>query len=118
MAPRQSTIFRIRSPINSRGRLAAAFAIRHALAAADDGATLLVDGQSGVHRFDGPELAAWADWAGPRWSPKRVLGESMGAAAALQVVAAAEALKSGGFRQAVVSALGSNQQAAGIVLGQ
>ena len=53
----------------------------------------------------------------PALVAETVLGESMGAASAFQVVAAVEALKSGKFRQAVVSAVGSNQQAAGILLG-
>ena len=105
-------------PYNSRDRITAAREMREALDPADDGATLLVDGQSGVHRFDLPEIAAWRDWRGPRWSPKFVLGESMGAAAAIQVVAAVEALKSGQFAQAVVSSVGSNQQAAGLRLGK
>lgn len=103
-------------PYNSRDRLSAALEIRKTLGATDDGDTLLVDGQSGIHRFDFPEIAAWSDWSGPRWSPKLVLGESMGAVSALQVVAAVKALKSGMFKQAVVSSVGSNQQAAGVVL--
>lgn len=98
-------------------RPAAARMMREALAADDDGFTLLVDSQSGVRRFDQPEIDAWRDWSGPRWSPKQVLGESMGAAGALQVVAAAEALKSGGFKQVAVPCTGANQQAAGILLG-
>jgi 3-oxoacyl-(acyl-carrier-protein) synthase len=102
---------------NSRSRSAAAREIRSALGATDDGRTLLVDGLCGIHRFDGPEIAAWQDWQGPRWSPKFVLGESMGAASAFQVVAAVEALKSGRHQTAVVSSVGSNQQAAGILLG-
>jgi len=101
----------------SHERLTAARMMRETLAADDDGFTLLVDSQSGVRRFDRPEIEAWRDWRGPRWSPKQVLGESMGAAGALQVIAAAEALKSGDCRQVVVSSVGANQQAAGILLG-
>jgi 3-oxoacyl-(acyl-carrier-protein) synthase len=103
-------------PYPFRGRANAARDIRQTLAPEDDGHTLLVDGRAGVRRFDRAETQAWSDWSGPRWSPKRVLGESMGAACALQVVAAVEALKSGAFKQAVVSSAGSNQQAAGMVL--
>jgi hypothetical protein len=103
-------------PYNSRDRHSAAREIRDALGASDDGETLLVDSQSGIRRFDFPEIAAWSDWTGPRWSPKLVLGESMGAASAFQVVAAVEVLKSGRFRHAVVSSVGSNQQAAGLLL--
>ncbi len=98
-------------------RLTAARMVRQSLAAEDDGFTLLVDSQSGVRRFDQPEIESWRDWRGPRWSPKKVLGESMGAAGALQVIAAAEALKSGDFKQVVVSSVGANQQAAGVLLG-
>jgi 3-oxoacyl-(acyl-carrier-protein) synthase len=104
-------------PYNSRDRHSAAREIRDALGASDEGETLLVDSLSGIRRFDFPEIAAWSDWTGPRWSPKLVLGESMGAASAFQVVAAVEALKSGRFRHAVVSSVGSNQQAAGVLLG-
>jgi 3-oxoacyl-(acyl-carrier-protein) synthase len=105
-------------PYNFRDRITAAREIRNALGASDDGGTLLVDGMAGVHRFDLPELSAWSDWTGPRWSPKLVLGESMGAASAIQVVAAVEALKAGLFKKAVVSSVGANQQAAGVVLGR
>jgi 3-oxoacyl-(acyl-carrier-protein) synthase len=76
-----------------------------------------MDGQTGIRRFDSPETAAWKDWRGPRWSPKSVLGESMGASSAWQVVAAVEALKSGAYGKAVVSSVGANQQAAGVLLG-
>ncbi|MCU0776184.1 MAG: hypothetical protein MUF86_00765 [Akkermansiaceae bacterium] len=103
-------------PYPFRGRIAAARDIRQALPADDDGQTVLVDSRAGVWRSDRAETLAWRAWSGPRWSPKRVLGDSMGAACALQVVAAVEALKSGVFTQAVVSATGSNQQAAGMVL--
>lgn len=98
-------------------RLSAVRELRKNLAANDDGETLLIDSQSGVRRFDQPELTAWSDWSGPRWSPKPVLGECMGAAGALQVVSAVEALKSGDFRQVAVSSVGANQQAAGVLLG-
>jgi 3-oxoacyl-(acyl-carrier-protein) synthase len=103
-------------PYNSHDRPSAARGIRQALAVTDDGGTLLIDSQSGIQRFDFPESAAWSDWSGPRWSPKLVLGESMGAAAAFQVVAAVQALNSGRFHRAVVSSAGANQQAAGVVL--
>lgn len=103
-------------PYNVMDHHAAATACRKLLDVTDDGHTLLVDGQSGIRRFDSPEIAAWIDWTGPRWSPKLTLGESMGAAVSFHVIAAAEALKSRGFRHAVVSAAGSNQQAAGVVL--
>lgn len=104
-------------PYNAMDRETAARECRKALAVSDDGETLLIDSRSGIQRYDFLETKVWRDWTGPRWSPKRVLGESMGAAAALQVVAAASVLQSGSFKQAVVSSVGANQQAAGIVLG-
>lgn len=103
-------------PYNALGKKEAASELRKKLGAIDDGTTLLVDGLCGIHRFDAPEANAWSDWSGPRWSPKKLLGESIGASTAIQVIAAVEALKSGAFQQAVVSAVGANQQAAGLIL--
>ncbi|MEO5715511.1 MAG: beta-ketoacyl synthase N-terminal-like domain-containing protein [Luteolibacter sp.] len=102
---------------SSYSRTEAAGKIRERLNAEDDGNTLLVDGRAGIPRFDLPETKAWSDWTGPRWSPRVSLGEAMGASAALQIVAAVEALKSGQFQEAIVTATGGNQQAAGILLG-
>lgn len=99
-------------------RVRAARIIRERLAVTDDRRTLLVDGRAGVGRFDQPETMAWADWTRPRWSPRRVLGEGMGASSALQTVAAVAALANGDFQQAVVTAVGGNQQAAGMLLGR
>ena len=101
-----------------RNRMEAALQLRGGLSLADDGSTLLVDSRSGIRGFDGPETAMWKDWTGPAWSPKQLLGDSMGAAAAFQVVAAVDALKSGPWDQAVVSSMGSNQQCAAMVLSK
>lgn len=103
-------------PYALRDRRTAAAMCRDALDVADDGATLLVDSLAGVSSIDAAESAAWSAWAGPRWSPRRVLGETMGASGALQVVAAAEALARGMFGRAAVSTTGWNQQAAGMVI--
>jgi hypothetical protein len=115
----QPRILRLPDPIslswNSREQ--AAQKIREQLAANDDGRTILIDGRTGITRYDRPETSAWADWSGPRWSPRKILGEGMGVSTALQAVAAVAALKSGKFHQAVVTAVGGNQQAAGILLG-
>jgi 3-oxoacyl-(acyl-carrier-protein) synthase len=97
-------------------RAAAAAEIRKRLSPIDDGHTLLIDSRGGIARYDQPETLAWQNWNGPRWSPKILLGEAMGASSALQIVAAAEALKSGHFRSAIVTASGANQQAAGVLL--
>ncbi len=105
-------------PFSGHSRIEAARKIRECLNAENDGSTLLVDGRAGVARFDLPEMQAWSDWTGPRWSPRVTLGEAMGASAALQIIAAVEALKSGGFQKAIVTATGGNQQAAGVLLGR
>lgn len=104
-------------PYNACGKTNAADRLREKLGANGDETTLLVDGLCGISRFDAPEAAAWSAWAGTRWSPKKIIGESIGASAAFQVIAAVEALKSGAFREAVVSSIGANQQAAGVLLG-
>ncbi|MES2920783.1 MAG: beta-ketoacyl synthase N-terminal-like domain-containing protein [Verrucomicrobiota bacterium] len=96
----------------------AARKVRERLAPTDDGHTLLVDGRAGVARYDLPETAAWADWRGPRWSPRMVLGEGMGVSSGLQVVAAVSALADGPFQQVAVTATGGNQQAAGLLIGR
>lgn len=90
--------------------------MRNLLQADDEATTLLLDSRTGVHRFDEPEISMWESWAGARWSSKTILGESIGSAAAFQVVAAAEALKSGPWTQSIVSSVGANQQVAGLVL--
>ena len=112
-------LLRLPDPVafSANSRVQAAGKIRSLLAASNDGQTLLVDGRAGVARYDAPETLAWADWLGPRWSPRLVLGEGMGVSAGLQIVAAVAALASGKFHQAVVTATGGNQQAAGILLG-
>jgi hypothetical protein len=102
--------------LSANSRAQAARKIREMLAVEDDGLTLLIDGRAGVERFDRPEAAAWSDWKGPRWSPRTVLGEGMGVSSALQIVAAVEALKIGHFQRVAVTAVGANQQAAGILL--
>lgn len=101
-----------------RSRAEAALRIRGSLSPIDDGSTLLVDSRSGIRSFDEAEAAMWRGWKGPAWSPKKLLGDSMGATAAFQVVAAVESLKSGSLKQAVVSSVGWNQQCAAMVLGK
>jgi 3-oxoacyl-(acyl-carrier-protein) synthase len=76
-------------------------------------ADLLCDGLSGSRRADAAEQAAWRDWTGARLSPKKILGEGLAAAGAWQCVAACQRLMSGDFPAAVVSLVGSNQQAIG-----
>ena len=52
-----------------------------------------------------------------RLSPKRQFGEALGASALLQVIAGALAVTDGTARSALISAVGFNQQASGLVLG-
>ncbi|MEO7098143.1 MAG: beta-ketoacyl synthase N-terminal-like domain-containing protein [Luteolibacter sp.] len=112
-------LLRLPDPVSfsANSRVEAARKCRERLMVENDASTLLVDGRAGIPRFDRPETLAWSDWSGARWSPRKILGEAMGASSALQVVAAVEALKSGDFQKAVVTATGGNQQAAGVVLG-
>lgn len=105
-------------PFTRATRNQAAQLVRERLAATDDPQTLLVDGRAGVARYDCPETNAWADWTGLRWSPRTIVGESMGAATALQTVAAAAAIDAGLCEKAIVTATGANQQAGGLVLGR
>ncbi len=111
-------LLRLPDPVSlaANNRQQAARKIRERLAATDDGTTLLIDGRAGIARYDRPETLAWADWTGPRWSPRTVLGEGMGVSSGLQVVAAVAALANGDFQQVAVTATGGNQQAAGILL--
>ncbi|PWU18303.1 MAG: hypothetical protein C5B50_09520 [Verrucomicrobia bacterium] len=80
--------------------------------------TLLCDGLGGTLRSGAAEKAAWADWAGPRISPKQILGEGLMAAAAWQCVAACDALTNEGFASAIVSLVGCDQQAIGARFGK
>jgi hypothetical protein len=97
---------------NHASRTAAALTLRHALPAGT-AAELLCEGTQNLRRTDAPEHAAWRDWPGHRWSPRRVLGEGQMAAAAWQCVAAVAALARGQFPAACVSVVGCNQQAIG-----
>ena len=100
-----------------RSRMAAAREVREQLEVVNHEQALLIDGRAGIRRYDQAETSAWSDWTGPRWSPRMILGEAMGASAALQVVAAVEALKSGSFDRVIVTTTGGNQHAAGLMLG-
>jgi hypothetical protein len=113
-------LLRLPDPVSlaAHSRLQAARIIRDQLAPTDDGQTLLIDGRIGIARFDRPETVAWEDWSGPRWSPRRILGEGMGVSAALQTVAAVAALADGQFQQVAVTAVGGNQHAAGLLLAR
>lgn len=95
-----------------RDRAQAALAMRRQLGG-NAATELLVDGLGDCSRADAPECAAWKDWSGARISPKKVLGEAMMAAAALQCVAACDAVAHKRFAAANVSIVGSYEQAIG-----
>jgi hypothetical protein len=105
-------------PFNITPRHRAGRAIRNALDPFADGDTLLVDGRTGIPALDAVETGAWRDWAGPRWSPRTRLGESMGASAGLQCAAACAAVAAGLHHKAIVTAIGGNQQAGGLVVAR
>ncbi len=98
-----------------RGRGPAARRMSEVFGAGGDIGDLLVDGLAGG-KADLAEAAAWEGWNGRRISPKRILGEGLGASSAWQVVAAADAVRRGAARRAVVSVVGSNEQAVGAEL--
>ena len=81
---------------------------------AENQAEILCDGLNDSLRADAAESNAWADWSGPRMSPKLVLGEGLMAAAAWQCVAACDWIAGGKFIAANVSLVGANQQAIGV----
>ena len=72
---------------------------------------LLCDGRQGLHRLDRDEQSAWSDWTQDRISIKTILGEALMASAALQCIAAVDALGRNTYDTANVSVPGTNQQA-------
>ena len=74
---------------------------------------LLCHGAQGLHVLDAAELSAWSEWTGPRLGVKQIFGEGLTAAAAWQCVAGIDALRSGHHGEAIISVVGSNQQAIG-----
>jgi hypothetical protein len=74
---------------------------------------LLCLSAGGSRQTDLSEEVAWHDWTGPRFAPKRVLGEAFNAAAAWQCVAACEGIQRGLAPAANVSILSASHQAIG-----
>lgn len=94
------------------GKLEALRKMRSQLPNLSTGA-LLVDSTSADAGISSEEAQLWADWTGPRLSPKRVLGEGLMASAAWQVVCAADALANHSATDAFVSIAGFHQHAIG-----
>ncbi len=90
----------------------AARAMREQLPAGLPGEWLMLSAR-GDRRLDAAEQAAWRDWPGPRRAPQRVVGAAFNAGAAWQVVLASDAIRRGLTPAAIVSVVGSNQQAIG-----
>lgn len=90
--------------------------VREALVFNGAGA-LLIDGLQNIRRYDAAEEAAWRSWPSRRLSPKVSLGEGLMAAAAWQTVLAIDAVRSGA-PSALVSVVGTNQQAIGAAFTQ
>jgi len=108
----QAEICAITDPQLYTHRTSRAQAIRNArsqLGTAIPG-TLLCDGLQGSPRTDRQEAETWADWLGPRISPKQILGEALMASAAWQCVAAADLLQRE-YPATIVSVAGCNEQA-------
>ncbi len=72
---------------------------------------LLCDGLRGIAKADRDEKTVWSNWAGPRISPKALLGEGSMAGSAWQCVAVVDSLTRGDNSAAVVTVVGCNEQA-------
>ncbi len=98
------------------GRFQMAKAVSESLADhAADRSGALFDGLTGS-TSDRPERTAFQAWSGPRWSPKTVLGDGLGAAAGWQIVAAHLWRAAHPEKFAAVSCIGANQSAVGLLL--
>lgn len=101
------------SPMMALGRVRRALELEVGLESGHS--CLLVDGVGVGGRLDRAVASTWGDWVGERWSPKAVLGEAWAAGAAWQCVAAVAGLSEGRMAQAVVSVVGSQENAIGAV---
>jgi 3-oxoacyl-(acyl-carrier-protein) synthase len=104
---------RITEPVlfTSRAQRSVAARAIHEAITDQDHHTLLLDSLTGAPAVDRAETAAWAAWQGPRFSVKRLLGESYAAGSAWQSVLAADLLARGDHESAIVNVVGCNQQA-------
>jgi hypothetical protein len=80
---------------------------------AGDVAEWLVVSAGGLPRRDAAEREAWRGWPGPILAPQTVLGAAFNAGAAWQAVLAGDAVGRGAAPAAVVSVVGTDQQAIG-----
>jgi 3-oxoacyl-(acyl-carrier-protein) synthase len=80
--------------------------------------SLLVDSTSGDSGISAEEAQLWNEWSGPRFSPRRILGEGLMASAAWQAVAAVDTLRNGAATDALISIAGFHQHAIGAHLSR
>lgn len=102
------------TPAQSRLKAAARMRGEFSLTSGD---AVLVDGLQQVPPTDFAETQAWHGWLQPRISPKIILGEGLMAATGWQTVIAIEAVRRGAA-SALVSVVGTNQQAIGAAFGR
>jgi hypothetical protein len=81
------------------------------------GQGVLCDGLGSSRRIDKAERVAWQQWQGSRVSVRRTLGEAFSVVSGWQTIAGLEWIREGKAREALVSAVGLNQQAAGAIFG-
>jgi hypothetical protein len=98
-------------------RMDAARSVLHGIEVFGYDSSLLCDSLGSSRRTDKAERMAWKLWRGPRISVRRKLGEGFSTTSGWQVIAGLEWIRQGLAKQALVSAVGLNQQALGAVIG-
>lgn len=85
------------------------------LASTESGAdAMLIDHLSGFSAIDAAEEKAWDSHPGPRHSPRRIIGDALGASSALQLVLATHLTSTSG-KGSVVSLPGSTASAVAVI---
>jgi len=101
---------------NRRPRAQAIARARAALELPESANTALFDSRSNHPQHDRAESDAWSDCSASRHSPRRILGDGMGASTPWQCVAAASWLAANpSARHSIVSAVGTNEQVAAAI---
>lgn len=101
---------------NRRPRGQAIARTRAALEIPDSTNTALFDSRSNHPKHDLAEKQAWSDCSASQHSPRRILGDGMGASTPWQCVAAAAWLAANpAATHSIISAVGTNQQVAAAI---
>lgn len=122
LEPSESSGIGVQRPLPLRphaSRGAAARSVRETWGQAllkDEAVTLLCDGRVGARNADRIEEVAFGNWAGPRCSVGAVVGDGLGTRSAWQCVIAARAVAARRTPHALVSAIGTSQQALGVLI--